>query len=106
MNQALSDTTKKFADKKNLIFREHKSEVKRWRKDLGEANRKHINLEKKFELLQAHTKLEAAPAVSYISESDAGEPTVWTEEICSICSIPLKHYVPDYFLREMFNPGC
>ena len=45
LNQALSDTTKKFADEKNLIFREHKSEVKGWRKDLGEANQKYIRKE-------------------------------------------------------------
>ena len=116
LNQALCDNTKKFAEEKNLIFREHKSEVKRWRKDLGEANRKHIKLEKKFELLQSHTKHEAAtmttvtmtPDIVDPTESNAEEPepTLMNEEICSICSIPLKNYIPDYFLGEKFNPAC
>ena len=29
-----------------------------------------------------------------------------TEVSCSICSLPIENYVPDYFMGEKFNPCC
>ena len=64
LNIALNESSIKHKEEKSLILKEHKAEVKMWRKDLGEANRKHIKLEKKFDMLStvkpvAPTKQEA-----------------------------------------------
>ena len=108
LNQALSETITKYAEEKRVIFKEHKFEVKQWRKDLGEANRKHINLEKKFELLERSTDQKAVrivPDVFVENEGDVGS-VYSAHDNCSICSIPIDHFIQEYFLGEKINPAC
>ena len=88
------------------MFKEHKVEVKSWRKDLGEANRKHIKLEKKFEKLEA-PKYSADEIHAKLVNSEPDEvPFDSLDEICNICALPIKDFVPNYFMGEKVNPAC
>ena len=116
LNKIINDNRVRFEEEKLAIFKEHKNEVKAWKKDLGNANKKHIKLEKKFDALinnnvavqhqqivnlqtdiKSQAKKEAAQATCFSMESNV---------LCCICSAPIFDYVPDYFLGEKFNPAC
>ena len=47
LQKELSDTKLRFRDEKSANFKEHKSEVKAWKKKLGEANKEKIKLQNK-----------------------------------------------------------
>ena len=53
LNKMVNDNRMKFEEERLVMYKEHKAEVKSWKKDLGEANRKHLNLEKKFNILNS-----------------------------------------------------
>ena len=46
IHKELKESKKKFTQEKPLIFKEHTSEVRAWRKELGEANGEKIELRK------------------------------------------------------------
>ena len=100
VHKELSDTKLKFREEKATIFKEHKAEVKAWKKDLGEANKEKIKLQNKFNKKVANfATMTTTPPVSAPSSF---EPEV----VCSICADPIIGYKPKYFLGEAFNPAC
>ena len=51
INKAHNDARVFYEKEKLHIFKQHKIEVKSWRRELGEMTRRHIKLEKKLEIL-------------------------------------------------------
>ena len=49
LNMELKEAKLKFSQEKALIERQHKFEVKAWRKEFGESNKEKVKLEKKLE---------------------------------------------------------
>ena len=88
-------------------MKEYETQVKVWKKELGQANRKHINLQKKLRKLESTdadqhiipTRLE--PCQEEVTSSQA-EPLI----CCSICSLEISCYIPEYFMGEVVNPAC
>ena len=48
IHKELNESKKKFTQEKALIFKKHKSEVRAWRKELGEAIKEKINSKKNW----------------------------------------------------------
>ena len=61
LNKKLNDNRKVYEEEKLVILKEHKKEVKAWRKDLGRAVSKHLKLEKKLALFEAGSPCLKAP---------------------------------------------
>ena len=104
IRKELNESKKKFTQEKAMIFKEHKSEVKAWRKELGEANREKIKLKEKLEdkndekITKTNSPiLVNEPLISQLPRSEIS---------CSICSEEIIDYKPKYFLGEIFNPAC
>ena len=116
LNQALTDCRVSFKQDKANILKEHKAEVKAWKKDLGEARRNQINLEKKLFTLQSsdqsHVVKEKNLIPSPSPNKDIKKNVVnstelsKSEEICSMCGSHIYNYIPEYFYGEKFNPAC
>ena len=47
LNKVINENRVKFEEEKLTLFKEYKSDVNLWEKDLGNTNRRHIKLEKK-----------------------------------------------------------
>ena len=117
LNKMLNDNRAMFEKEKAQILKDHKKEIKAWKKDLGLANSNHIKLEKKFALLEATAESESNVPVM-TSESHPiivkKPPKAYEEEFmrkeegeyCSLCAILIENYIPDYFCGEMMNPCC
>ena len=104
IHKELNESKKKFTQEKALIFKEHKSEVKAWRKELGEANREKIKLKEKLEK-KNDEKRDNINCPILVSEPPLSQPSQ-SEVSCSICSEEILDYKPKYFLGELFNPAC
>ena len=48
LNKRLTDNKNKYEQEKTHLLKEHRKEVKAWKKDLGEANSKIVKVEKKL----------------------------------------------------------
>ena len=92
LHKELSDTKIKFNKEKAATFKEHKAEVKAWKKDLGEANKEKIKLQKKLNQ-EVPNFVTTTPPVS-------APPTFESEVICSICTDPIIGYRPKYFATK------
>ena len=103
-NKELSDTRTKFKKEKDLTLKEHRTEVKAWKTDLGEERKLKIKLEEKL--------LKTAENSSLVLDISPRKPAPKSpietpeETLCSICAFPIANYVPKYFLGERFNPAC
>ena len=62
--------------KKLSLFLEHKAEVLRWKKDLGEAVQNHLKLEKKFDIMNKDTE-------QFYSQKVMEESSITSLEFCS-----------------------
>ena len=109
LNKALTDTRVSFEQEKNIILKEHKVDIKSWKKDLGKARQNQIKLEKKLELLQ-NTNIYKETVISEhdskCSASDVPPSTEVVETTCSICAIPIPNFIPSYFCGEQINSVC
>ena len=108
LNGVLSKNRMKFENEKNLFVKEHRSEVKALKKDLGEETRNRIKLEEKLAKLfnekenkQVHEKKRRKKPVK-----KPAEPKPSPGIFCSICANPIDNYLPEYFCGEKFNPAC
>ena len=52
LNKRLTDNKNKYEQEKTHLLKEHRKEVKAWKKDLGEANSKIVKLEKKLKVAE------------------------------------------------------
>ena len=92
------------------IFKQHKLEIKSWRRELGEMTRKHMKLQKKLELLSeenVNPRIESLDN-AIIHKGKDQEVVRLSEDLClcSLCGIEIRNYVPDYFMGEIINPAC
>ena len=46
----------KFENEKMEMYKQHRVEIKAWKKDLGNMTRKHVNLEKKLKILTSRNE--------------------------------------------------
>ena len=101
----LKEAKQKFSQEKALIERQHKFEVKAWRKELGESNKEKVKLEKKLEEQNDEKENKSEPPIEAIPEPSVSH-LLRAEVVCSICSDQIIDYKPKYFLGEPFNPAC
>ena len=115
LNKIINENRVKYEEEKLMLFKDHKNEIKSWKKDLGKANKKHIKLEKKFEALLLINNTVPDQQNETIKDdtsrtlSLAEEPQTSSKAstiLCSMCSDPILQYVPEYFMGEKFNPAC
>ena len=108
LNQAYNDARIMHEKDKLDIFKNHKSEVKSWRRELGEMTRKHKKLEKKFEVL-SEGNVKSDPEIPEDISCEGKDADQVTDEdltICTLCGVEITNYVPDYFYGEVINPAC
>ena len=90
LNGVLSTNRMKFENEKILLVKEHRSEVKALKKDLGEETRNRIKLEEKLakvnekENKQVHEKKKMKKPVK-----KPAEPNPCPGICCSICANPI-----------------
>ena len=58
LNEELCYTKRKFENEKNLILKDHLSDMITWKKDMCEISKKHSDLQTKFELVSTDFQLE------------------------------------------------
>ena len=109
INKELHEHKIKYSKEKAVLIKEHKTEVKAWRKELGEVTKENIKLKAKLE-----SKLDEQAVVDEASAHIHDNPPlpprheqqVEPEVICSICTDPIIDYKPKYFMGEVFSPAC
>jgi hypothetical protein len=112
LNKELNQAKLKFQKEKKSIFKQHRTEIKSWRKELGEEIKLKIKLEEKLEKAfeNAPDLLASPPAntLNHLSPILATlQPTqVPPDTLCSICANSILNYIPEYFLDEEINPAC
>ena len=123
LHKELNKTKVKHEKEKKVILKEHKAEIKSWRIDLGEVNKKKIKLGEKLDkaeklivresssvlpvpLEESSSPLQADESSSSKTESFQSDSAVPEETLCSICAVRIDDYVPEYFLGERYNPAC
>ena len=93
LNKKLVDAKVQFKKEKAEITKEYKTDVKSWKKDLGEERRQREKLEK---------KVNETPTTSIKTEN----LLIPNETLCSICAYPIVNYTPKYFLSQRYSPTC
>ena len=98
---------------KNEIINDYGKEVKSWKKELENANKNHLNLKKKLEILTvdrnsaSHIDLDdSSPsnfAFSVSAPSNFIQPNLAK---CNICAADITDYLPEYFCGEAISPAC
>ena len=117
LHKNINETKVKSMKEKDQVEKEHRAEVKSWRKDLGEEVKEKVKLEKTLKKLldkvgdEPPTELIDTPADSITTHnphtaSPPDSSSLSSSTFCSICAIPILNYVPKYFLSEKFNPAC
>ena len=86
-------------------MKEHRAEVKAWKKDLGDAKSKIVRLEKEATVkkenkhdLKAKLKKKYAKVIDKIEDPSS--------TMCSICALKISNFIPEYFCGEKYNPTC
>ena len=88
-------------------MKNHHAEVKGVRKELGEANKKIVKLEKKVNGTDDSSKPVAHKIKSKkVTEVDKATEDLNINNICSICSVIIQNCCPEYFCGESYNPAC
>lgn len=99
-------------EEKATLLKEHKSEVRAWKKDLGEANKNIIKLEKKITMLKNAPITSDQPSSKILDSSHStlvpnlSNTGTDPDTLCSICADTIPNYKAKYFLGETFNPAC
>ena len=107
LNKNIRETRIKFEKEKAQTLKDHRVEVKEWRKELGEANRKIVKLEKKVNATVDDIPKPGAYKVKLEKVSQVDTRTEDTNEnICNICAANIFNYLPEYFCGEPYNPTC
>ena len=110
LNKMVNHNRVKYEEEKLALFKEHKCEVKMWRKELGEATRNHVNLQRKFDQLCADNENSSlkpnSQALVYEAVPPEPEPRSSSDVFCSICSDHIPKFIPEYFWGDKINPAC
>ena len=96
-NKELNEYKVKVQKEKKALIKEHRTEVKYWRKELGEEIKLKLKLEEKLDTALSH--LVSTPQLYH-------PPSLISDIICSICGNPIENYIPKYFLGEEINAAC
>ena len=117
-NKEINETKVQFGKEKEKAEKEHRAEVKSWRKDLGDEVKKNVKLEKTLKkyleagkdetlpVLNGSSAVSITPSINPLTASNPDNSSSSSSILCSICAIPIVNYVPKYFLGEKFNPAC
>ena len=105
-HKELNETKLRCKKEKGAIFKEHKKEVKFWRKELGEETRLKLKLEEELQKTSAHSSNispvvdPAPPPPDRLLSSDSGQVSTFDEPICSNSATSIINYSPNVFLGE------
>ena len=105
----LKEVKEKFQKEKTDITRNHKLEVKYWRKQLGEETKTKIKLKEKLEDPKNNTKPETKSKKRIFKKKSDNNKTIETPittTLCSLCGVDIPNYIPEYFCGEKYNPAC
>ena len=109
LNKKISESKTKHNNEKMEVAKTHKAEIKYWRKLLGEETKINVKLREKLQdesktydqgKKPKRSKAVKAKNVETTEENDSDVP------FCSICSLNINNYIPEYFCGERFNPAC
>ena len=111
LNKEMSNLRITFGKEKKSILKNHKTQIKYWRNELGEETKLKIKLEEKLSET-AETPLNLSADMFGVKEllkpvplSESSTSTS-DETLCSICATPIPNFVPKFFDGEQFNPAC
>ena len=89
---------------------EYKKEVKLWRKELGEASKRHIKLQKKMDVLQHFEQSPSKADINLQTQVDDLEQihdsSSNSTTFCTICAGSIENFVPEYFCGDPINAIC
>ena len=108
LNKRISDLTVKFNKEKSEIFKEHKAEVKFWRKELGEETSKITKLEKELKAAE-RSKLDSSLKETPEQNMEASSNLKFSQDqvnVCTVCANNIKDYIPEYFMGDVMNAAC
>ena len=86
------------------IFTVVLNEVKTWKIELGDAKKKHIKLQKKFDILQSDSF--AGDALDESFKDNYEDVSCYSANVCTIYGMKIPDYVPEYFCGMIVNPSC
>ena len=113
LNKNMNDLKVKYIKEKSEISKKHKAEVKNWRKKLGEETKTKIKLKEQLQDKE-NNKIdkEATTRKKKLKKNQKSASPLIKEKnnpssiFCSICSLEIQNYIPEYFCGEKFNPTC
>ena len=111
INKEVKDLKLTFNIEKTEMLKSHKAEIKCWRKELGEERKAKIKLEGKLNDLENIGKSNKATASKKNPTKKASKKKLENVDnnentICSICSIRIHGYIPEYFSGDKYSPAC
>ena len=108
LNKVLEQNKFKYEKETSLLEKEHRFEIKAWKKRLGNEQKEKIKLVKKYEkaLNDDENIVDEKKNEEIDNSEEIKHATSESEVICSICAEPILDFKPKYFLGEPFNPAC
>ena len=101
LNKELKESRQKFSQEKASLVKEHKLEVKAWRKELGESNKEIVKLKKELEKKNNEKESKTEPQIVVMEPAVPHLPQV--KVFCSICSEPIINTSLVNFLIQHVN---
>ena len=106
LNKKLSDSKIKSDQEMAKIIKTHKAEVKYWRKKLGEETKIKMKLIEKLEYVEESDTKESIVTTHKKTMGENLKSSLKENIFCSICSLSIQNYIPEYFCGEKYNPAC
>ena len=92
-----------FENEKNQKIEDYEKEVYVWKKELGDASKRHDKLQKKFNVLQTEIYSQAFVDCPCNNENSCMSDDLGT---CAICAMEMTGYVPEYYHGSIVEPVC
>ena len=91
-----------------MLEKDHRSELKAFKKKLGQANSKILKLEKDNKAQEKPTDNGNFIQTKQASQTEPKlvDPEDHAGPICSICACVINNYTPRYFMGSPINPAC
>ena len=106
LNTVLEHNKNKYEQDISLLLKEHRAEIKRWKKSLGNERKQKLKLAKQLEKVSINIENSFEEEQKQENDNLAEEETSTPRIICSICADPISNFKPKYFLGQPFNPTC